>query len=268
MKIIAIANHKGGVGKTTTAINLSVALAKHGKKILVIDLDPQANLTYSFNIDTTNGTIVNLLQTKQAIQTLLVNKEDIYILPSEKQLADLELTLTNKIGRENILKENLKTIHKFDYIFIDCPPSLGLLTINALNASSEVLIPVQVEVLSLMGLAQLFDTISQVKNILNKKLEISGIIPFMFDARRNLSSEILQQLKIELKQYCLYRPIRECVKIAEAPSFGKSIFSYAPGSNGAKDFLLLAKQFLSMEDKTNGNRQTELNYRCFSKENN
>jgi len=246
MKIISIANRKGGAGKTTTAINLSVALVRKGKKVLVLDMDPQANLTFAFGIKPATGSIVHVLHAVHAIHALRVNKEGVDIVPSEKQLADVELELAGKIGRESILKNSIATLSGYDYIFIDCPPSLGLLTINALNASDYVLVPTQMEVLALQGLAQLFDTVYEVKQILNSKLEIIGIIPFMYDERRNLSAEILAEIQKNVKERIFKTVVRECVKIAEAPSFEKSVLAYAPSSHGAEDFTNLAKEFLSL----------------------
>jgi len=244
MTIIAIINQKGGTGKTTTAVNLAVALTQLGKKLLLIDLDPQANLTYSFGIKPTNGTIADVLLGKQTIQTILTSSEGVDIAPSSPSLADAEVSLVNKIGRENILKDSIRKLKGYDYIFIDCPPSLSVLTINALNASNETLIPAQMEALSLQGLSQLLDTIGEAKRVLNKKLKVRGIIPSMFNSRRKLSDEVLKEVRTTLKQPIFKTRIRECVKIAEAPSFAKSVLSYAPNSHAAEDFLILAKEFI------------------------
>lgn len=244
MKIISICNQKGGTGKTTVAINLGSALASLGKKILLIDLDPQANLTYSFGINSPKETVVDVLQGKKTLQAILVKKEGVSIIPSSVFLADVEVSLVNKIGRERILKDRLSKIQGFDYVFIDSPPSLSVLTVNALNTSHAVLIPLQMEILSLQGVAQLLNTISEVRQVLNKNLKVSGIIPSMFDKRRKLSQEVLDTIGKNLKERVFKTAIRECVKIAEAPSFAKSVLTYAPSSNGAKDFLSLAKEFL------------------------
>lgn len=243
-KIISIINQKGGTGKTTTAINLGTALSSLKKKVLLIDLDPQANLTYSFGITAPTNTVVEVLQGKQIIQTILVNKEGLDIAPSSITLADIEISLVNKMGRESILKDRLKGLTNYDFIFIDSPPSLSILTINTLNAADGVLIPLQMEVLSLQGLAQLLNTVQEVKKVLNNKLEIVGIIPSMYDNRRNLSEEILNELEKNVKEKVFKSVIRECVKIAEAPSFAKSVISYAPESHGAEDYIKLAREFL------------------------
>jgi len=244
MDIIAIINQKGGTGKTTTAINLGSALAFLKKKLLLIDLDPQANLTYSFGIQSPEGTMTEVLQGKQTIQAILVNKEGLEIAPSSIALSDIEISLVSKIGREGILKERLKDLKSYDFVFIDSPPSLSILTINTLNAADEVLIPLQMEILSLQGLAQLLNTVREVKRVLNNRLRISGIIPSMYDNRRNLSEEILKELEKNIKEKVFKSVIRECVKIAESPSFAKSVLSYAPDSHGAEDFVKLAKEFL------------------------
>jgi chromosome partitioning protein len=244
MVIIAIINQKGGTGKTTTAINLGTALSSLGKKVLLIDLDPQANLSYSFGIKSPNGTITEVLQGKKTLQAILTEKESLSIAPSSISLADLEISLVNKLGREGLLKEHLKGLKGYDYVFIDSPPSLSVLTINALNAAQEVLIPLQMEILSLQGLAQLLDTINEVRQILNKKLKIKGIIPSMYDARRRLSDEVLKEIEKNFKEKIFKTVIRENVKIAEAPSFAKSVLTYAPSSHGAEDYTNLAKEFI------------------------
>ena len=255
MRIITVINQKGGTGKTTVTMNLGVALALMGKKILLIDFDPQANLTYSFGIRNPKNTIVEVLQGKQTIQTILVKKEGLDIAPSSSLLADLEVSIINKIGREQLLQDRLKGLKEYDYVFIDSPPSLSILTINALTTAGEVLIPLQMEILSLQGLTQLLKTIDEVKNILNKKLRITGIVVSMYDGRRRLSSEILNEIKNNLKEKVFNSLIRICVKIAESPSFAKSVLSYAPSSEGAIDYKNLAKEFLNERSQNAGRKK-------------
>lgn len=255
MRIITITNQKGGTGKTTITMNLGVALAFMGRKILLIDFDPQANLTYSFGIRNPKNTIVEVLQGKQTIQTILVKKEGLDIAPSSSLLADLEVSIINKIGREQLLQDQLKGLKGYDYVFIDSPPSLSILTINALTTAGEVLIPLQMEILSLQGLTQLLKTIDEVKNVLNKKLRITGIVVSMYDGRRRLSSEILNEIKNNLKEKVFNSVIRICVKITEAPSFAKSVLSYAPSSEGAIDYKNLAKEFLNERSQNAGRKK-------------
>lgn len=243
---IAVINQKGGTAKTTSVINLGVALAELKQRVLLIDLDAQANLTYSFGIMDPPGSIADVLQGKQTIQTILTKREGLDVAPSSRALTDVEVTLTNKIGREGILKDRLQGLKDYDFVLIDCPPSLSVLTINALNYANEVLIPVQVEILALLGLTQLLDTIKEVRGVLNPGLKVMGIIPSMFDNRRNLSQEVLRELEKNCKERIFKTMIRECVKIAEAPSFNKSVLAYAPGSNGAEDFINLAKEIIKL----------------------
>jgi chromosome partitioning protein len=244
MEIIAICNQKGGVGKTSVAINLGVALAGLNKKVLLIDLDSQANLTYAFGIKNPESSLVEILLSRKTESEVMIEKEGLKIISSSQALADYEATLVNKIGREQTLKDKLSGITGFDYVLIDCPPALSLLTVNALNYAQEVLIPVQLEIFSLQGLTQLQNTIQEVKEVLNKELKVRGIIPIMYDARRSLSREVLEAITKTTTERVYKTVIRECVRICEAPSFGKSVISYAPESTGAIDFINLAKEFI------------------------
>ena len=244
MVTLAVLNQKGGTGKTTTTANLGAALASLGKKILLIDLDPQANLSYSFGINSPQWTMSDVLQEKKPLKSILIQKENLFVAPSSPTLADVEVSLVNKIGRERVLKKSLAPLKEYDYIFIDCPPSLSVLTINALNASSEVLIPSQMEALGMHGLGQLLDTLQEVRQVLNKNLKIKGIIPSMYNSRRRLSKEVLKEIQSRLDGVLFKTRIRECVKIAEAPSFAKTVLSYAGSSSGAEDFMKLAKEFI------------------------
>jgi chromosome partitioning protein len=166
------------------------------------------------------------------------------MVPSSVSLADVEISLANKIGRERMLEHCLAGLKGYDYVFVDSPPSLSILTINALSTANEVLIPAQMEILSLQGLTQLLDTINEVRQVLNKNLKVAGIIACMYDSRRRLSNEVLAQIKGSLKEKIFKTVIRENVRIAEAPSFAKSVLAYAPGSHGAEDYLSLAKEFI------------------------
>lgn len=250
MKVTAIINRKGGTGKTTTAINLCYELAQLRKKVLLIDIDAQGNASYSLGLNANNGSIADILQAKDAIHAIralhaiCVNIAGFDIIPSSSTLADVEISLISKIGREQILKDKLKELKEYDYIVIDCPPSLSLLTINALNYAHNVIIPLQMEVLSLQGLTQILDTIKEVKNMLNNKLEIKGILATMFDVRRNLTHEVLAEVKKNTKERVFKSVIRECVKISESPSFAQPVGIYAPQSNGAIDYKNFAKEFI------------------------
>ena len=242
MKIISIINQKGGTGKTTTAINLGVALARMGKRVLLVDLDPQANLSYAFGITSPAGTMADVLEGKQALQGIFLHREGLDIAPASPGLADVEVSLISTTGGEQKMKNRLVGLTGFDYVFIDCPPSLSVLTANALTASDELLIPTQVEILALQGLSQLLSTIKEVKEVLNKNLRVAGVVVSMYDYRRSLSGEVLAEIKKMAKVFDTV--IRENVRIAEAPSFAKSVLSYAPTSHGAEDYLNLAREFI------------------------
>lgn len=252
-KSIAIFNQKGGVGKTTTNINLAACLAIKGKKVLVLDIDPQGNTTSGLGIDKRNleYSTYDLLteddiDTKKAI--LNTSTEGLDIIPASVSLAGAEVELVSVKGREKKLKNALAKVKKdYDYIFIDCPPSLGLLTINSLTAVDSVLIPIQCEFYALEGVAQLMSTIDIVKKNLNSKLKIEGVILSMFDGRTNLSIQVVEEVKKYFKEKVYTTVIPRNVRLAEAPSYGLPIAEYDPKSSGAEAYREFAEEFLNNE---------------------
>lgn len=249
-RIVAIVNQKGGVGKTTTCVNLSAAISKIGRKVLAIDCDPQGNLTSGFGIDkkslkrTTYDVLIGSCSAEEAI---IKNRfENLSILPANVNLAGAEIELVSMIAREFRLKDAIDKIKdEYDYIFIDCPPSLGLLTINALAAADSVIIPIQCEYYALEGLTQLSNTISLVRKHLNKALEIDGVVLTMFDSRTNLSLEVVEEVKRFFGQKVFLSLIPRNVRLSEAPSFGLPGIIYDPESKGAKAYIDLAEEYLS-----------------------
>lgn len=252
-RIITIFNQKGGVGKTTTVINLAAALGNLGKKILVVDIDPQGNATSGLGIDKSNlelsiydGLINGVNLDKIIFQS---SAENVDIIPSNVDLAGAEIELIEIEERELILKKSIETIeNRYDYIFIDCPPSLGLLSVNGLSASHSVLIPIQCEYYALEGVSQLMDTIILVKKGLNPELEIEGVVLSMFDGRTNLSIQVVDEVKKYFKGKVYTSIIPRNVRLAEAPSYGLSIIDYDPKSKGAEAYMELAEEFLYMEE--------------------
>ncbi|MCC9165549.1 ParA family protein [Pontibacter harenae] len=243
--IVAVINQKGGTGKTTTTINLGSALAKEGKKVLLLDLDPQSNLSYSLAVTAPEATLADVFLGNQSLKDILVEKDGLWIAPGSNDLVDIEISLVSQPEREKFLKNMLADVKGFDYVLIDCPPSLSVLTLNALTAAQEVLIPLQMEVLTLQGLDQIMNTVNKVKKAFNPKLKIKGIVVVMFDIRRKLSQEVLEYLRENVKEKIFDSHIRLNVKLAEAPSFGKSVINYDASSNGAKDYMALGKEFLN-----------------------
>jgi len=251
-KTIAIANQKGGVGKTTTTVNLGACLAALGKKVLIIDIDPQGNTTSGLGIskaDVNNYIYDVLINDVEPKDTILETKvPNLYALPSTIQLAGAEIELVPTISREVRLKKAIATVKKqFDYILIDCPPSLGMLTINSLTAADSVLIPIQCEYYALEGLSQLLNTIRLVQKHLNTSLQIEGVLLTMFDARTNLAIQVVDEVKKYFQQKVYRTVIPRNVRLSEAPSHGEPIILYDPKSKGAEVYSLLAKEVISYE---------------------
>lgn len=248
-KVISIFNQKGGVGKTTTNVNLCAALALKNKKVLSIDIDPQGNSTSGFGIDKNKleFTIYDVLIEDYDINQVIMKTEieNLEIVPSNIQLAGAEIELTNTKFREKTLKEKIYLIEKkYDFIIIDCPPSLGLLSLNALTASNTVLIPIQCEYYSLEGVGQLIDTVKLVKKSLNTKLEIEGVLLNMFDIRTNLSIQVVEEVKKYFKNKVYKTVIPRSVRLAEAPSFGQPIMLYDEKSKGSIAYTQLSEEII------------------------
>lgn len=248
-KIISIANQKGGVGKTTTAINLSACLSKNGKNILIVDMDPQANTTSGLGIDKNNlgfSIYDSLISDKEIPEIIIKSKyNSLDIVPAHPDLIGAEVELTSMIARDSRLKVRLSSVKSmYDYIIIDCPPSLGLLTINSLTASDSALIPIQCEYYALEGLSQLVHTIDLIKKNLNPVLEVEGILLTMCDSRTNLSNQVINDVRSYFKEKVYNTIIPRAVKLSEAPSFGKPIIYYEERSAGAEAYNKLAIEFL------------------------
>jgi len=253
MKTICIFNQKGGVGKTTTNINLCAYLAMEGYKVLTIDIDPQGNTTSGLGLDKNNLdlSIYDVLISDTPIKDSIVRSDlvqNLFISPSTMELAGAEVELINRKNRENIIKDKLNEIKdEYDYVFIDCPPSLGVLTINALTCADSVLIPIQCEFYALEGVSQLVNTIQLVKKSLNKNLDIEGVVMTMFDYRTNLSNEVLKEVQKYFKDKVYKTTISRNVRLAEAPSFGLPIMLYDEKCKGAEAYVKLTKEFLKRQ---------------------
>ena len=242
--VITISNHKGGVGKTTSAINIGAGLNRLGKKILLIDLDPQANLSQSLGLTDQERTIYGALRGEHNLQPIEITK-GLDIVPSTLDLSGAEVELSGEAGREYILKELIEPLRSsYDYIIIDSPPSLGLLTINALTASNEVLIPLQAQYLALRGLSKLLEVVDKITKRLNKELKVGGVFITQYDSRKVLNRDVVATIETHFKSELFNTKIRDNIALAEAPAKGVDIFSYQPKSYGAEDYLLLCKEIL------------------------
>jgi len=250
MRIISVVNQKGGVGKTTTVANLGAALVHLKKSVMLLDLDPQADLTahFGFNPDDLQKTMVDVFRRnyKDIRECVLVPKEmDIGIIPSSGLLSSVELDLADIPSRETQLADRLKDIKQYDFVLIDSPPSLGFLSINGLAYAKEIIIPLQVEFFALKGMLKLLETVAKIKHEINPGLKTTGIIATMYDQRTSLSHDILKLIKDKMGNMVFSTIIRDNVRLAEAPSFGKAIFEYSADSYGAEDYLSLAKEVIN-----------------------
>ena len=253
-KTVSVLNQKGGVGKTTSAVNLAACIGDAGKRVLLADIDPQGNTTSGFGIDKrkTERSSYDLLTGSEPAENVIIHTEfkNVDIIPSNMDLAGAELEIIDKPGREKLLKNALAPIwDKYDYIFLDCPPSLGLITLNALTASDTFLVPIQCEYYALEGLSQLIHTINLVRERLNPYLDIEGIVFTMFDARTNLSLQVVENVRANVKQKVYSTIIPRNVRLAEAPSHGYPITVYDPKSTGAESYRALAEEVINRPEE-------------------
>jgi chromosome partitioning protein len=263
--IVTIANQKGGVGKTTTAVNLAAALAKHGLSVLVIDTDPQGNASTALNIDHRAGTpdvysvLVEEVDFSEVVKPV-TEFENLFCAPATIDLAGAEIELVSLVAREYRLQKSLikylefhkqKYQKQLDYVFIDCPPSLGLITLNALVAAQEVLIPIQTEYYALEGLGQLMNNVNLVKKQLNPQLEVATIVLTMFDSRTNLSQQVAEEVRKHFGDIVITTEVPRAVRVSEAPSFQQTVITYDPGSPGAQAYIKVAKEFAQRHSGVN-----------------
>ncbi len=251
MRIIAIINQKGGSGKTTTTVNLAASLAEKKRSVLVIDIDPQGSLTSWFGISHEEKGLFNVFVNNASITDIICNTDNanLSIVPASNWLFGVEKALASEVGAETILRQQCKKLQKngYNYILIDCPPNLGILTINALTAAQEVIIPVEARVMALSGLVQLMQTIDIIKQRLNKNLHIAGIVPCRVDARTKHAREVVAALKSNFKGMLYQTAIRENIRLSEAPSFTQPIIDYDTNCYGSFDYRALAKEVIKQE---------------------
>ncbi len=257
-KIVTITNQKGGVGKTTTAVNLAAALGALGKRILLIDIDPQGNATsgYGINRRTLTGSAYDVLMGNRSFEDVVLKTDynNVWLIPSHIDLAGAEIELVNLQRREFKLRDAIVSHkHEYDFILIDCPPSLGLLTLNGLDAADTILIPIQCEFYALEGLSQLMSTVRQVKKLYNPNLEIEGVLITMYDSRINLTVQVVEEVKRFFPQKVFSAASPRNVRVSEAPSFGKPIKYYDAGSKGSEAYDRLAEEFLANNRRIGSN---------------
>lgn len=247
MKVIAFINQKGGVGKTTTTVNVGVGLGRQGKKVLLIDLDSQANLTTSlgFDLDGIKHSVYDLMKGTVEFKDALLDYKGVGVIPSHIALSGADLELSGVAGRELLLREALEEhLNAYDYVLLDCPPSLGLLTLNALVVAREIYIVLQTEYLALQGMSQLLDAVGLIKKRLNKSLEITGIIGTQFDNRKKLNKEVMDKIREHFGPKVFNTLIRDNVSLAEAPSHGMDVYTYKSDSYGAMDYMQLTNEVI------------------------
>ncbi len=245
MKIISISNNKGGVGKTTTTVNVAAALQLLGKKVMVIDMDHQAQSTYHFGINPNQVTesIYDVLKGEKDYKDIIINRSGIDILPANPEMRNIEFIPLP--AKEFLLKEAMESLTGYDYVLLDCPPSLGVLTLNAMAISEFILVPLQAQFLPFHGMYNLFEAVQMVKKRINRNIEVTGIIGTMYNPKKSINREVMEETERRLPGKLFNTFIRENVALQEAPSWGKTIFEYKPESNGADDYMALTKEIIT-----------------------